>query len=138
MEPRALTSTAPVLLFDGVCNLCNAAVNWVIDHDPAGRIRLGALQSDAGQALLAAHGLHGDYLDSLVLVEGGRTYVKSDAALRVAGHLGGVWGIAKALLALPRPVRDAVYDVIAKHRYQWFGKRDSCRMPTPELKARFI
>jgi predicted DCC family thiol-disulfide oxidoreductase YuxK len=138
MTTTAITSTAPVLLFDGVCNLCNAAVNWVIDHDEAGRVRLGALQSDAGQALLAQVGLTGDYLDSLVLIEGGQAYVRSDAALRLAAHLNAPWSYARALLAIPRPVRDAVYDVIAKNRYAWFGKRESCRVPTPALRARFI
>ena len=127
-----------MLLFDGVCNLCNAAVNWVIDHDEAGRVRLGALQSEAGELLLTQLGLQSDYLESLVLVENGQAYVKSDAALRLAGHLKAPWSYGKALLAIPRPIRDAVYDVIANNRYQWFGKRDSCRMPTPELRARFI
>ena len=138
MASTALTASGPILLFDGVCNLCNASVNWVIDHDPEGRIRLGALQSEGGQALLQQAGLGDDYFDSLVLVEGGKVYTKSDAALRVAGHLGAPWSAAKALLALPRVLRDGVYDVVAKNRYAWFGKQESCRVPTPELRARFI
>lgn len=128
----------PILLFDGVCNVCNASVNFVIDHDPAGRVKLGALQSEEGQRLMAEHGLDAAYLDSLVLLDEGRVYVKSDAALRLVRYLDGPWGWLSAFAVLPKRLRDAVYDVIAKNRYRWFGVRDSCRMPTPELKARFL
>lgn len=128
----------PVLLFDGVCNLCNASVNFVIDHDSAGRVKVGAIQSDAGQALLREHGLDPTYLDSLVLLDGGRAYVKSDAALRLARYLDGPWAWLNRLRVLPKPLRDALYDVVAANRYRWFGVRDACRLPTPELRSRFI
>lgn len=128
----------PVLLFDGVCNLCNASVNFVIDHDHAGRVKVGAIQSDAGQALLREYHLDPAYLDSLVLLDDGRAYVKSDAALRLARYLDGPWAWLDVLRALPKGLRDTVYDVIAKNRYRWFGVRDACRLPTPELRDRFI
>jgi len=128
----------PTLLFDGVCNVCNASVNFVIDHDASGRVRLGALQSDAGQALLRAHGLDPAYLDSLVLLDDGQVFTKSDAALRLARYLDGRWPWLERLRVLPRGLRDALYDLVAKNRYRWFGVRESCRMPTPDIRARFI
>lgn len=128
-----------LLLFDGVCNLCNGFVNFLIDHDPDGRVRVGALQSEAARPYLDAFGLDPSYLDSVVLIERGRVYTKSTAALRVARRLEAPWPLAYyAFIAIPRPVRDAVYDWVAGNRYDWFGKRDACRMPTPELRARFI
>lgn len=141
-EPRSAPPTphtAPaVLLFDGVCNLCNASVNFIIDHDPQAYFRFAALQSEAGRALLEGYSLAGNYLDSLVLVEDGQVYTRSTAALRVARRLGGAWPLLAGLLVVPRPLRDVVYDWIARHRYRWFGRRDACRLPTPELRARFL
>lgn len=128
-----------VLLFDGVCNLCNGFVNFLIDHDPEGHIRVGALQSDAARPYLHAFGLDPSYLDSVVLIERGRVYQKSTAALRVARRLEAPWPLAYyAFIGIPRVIRDRVYDVVAGKRYDWFGKREACRMPTPELQARFI
>lgn len=132
------TSSHAILLFDGVCNLCNASVNFVIDQDEAGYFKLAALQSEAATPILQQHQIPADYLDSLVLVEDGQWYGRSDAALRVARHLGGAWPLLSAFLIVPKPIRDFVYDWIARNRYRWFGKQDSCRMPTPELKARFL
>jgi len=153
IENRSETSTAAVdsalgmspaadsalLLFDGVCNLCNGFVNFLIDHDPDGEIRVGALQSEAARPYLQAFGLDPSYLDSVVLIERGRVYQKSTAALRVARRLEAPWPLAYyALIGIPRLLRDRVYDVVASNRYDWFGKRDACRMPTPDLQARFI
>jgi predicted DCC family thiol-disulfide oxidoreductase YuxK len=127
-----------IVLFDGVCNLCNAAVNFLIDHDPEGRFKFGALQSEAVEPLLERQGLKADYLDSFVLIDDEQVYRRSDAALRIAWRLGGPWRLIYPLLLLPRPLRDAAYNWIAENRYRWFGKQDACRLPTPELKARFI
>jgi predicted DCC family thiol-disulfide oxidoreductase YuxK len=127
-----------IVLFDGVCNLCNAAVNFLIDHDPEGRFKFGALQSEAVEPLLERHGLQADYLDSFILIDDKQVYRRSDAALRIAWRLGGPWRLIYPLLLLPRPLRDAAYNWIAENRYRWFGKQDACRLPTPELKARFI
>ncbi len=126
-----------LVLFDGVCNLCNGAVNFIIDRDPEGYFRFAPLQSEIAQSYLEDPSL-GQELSTIVLVEGGNTYVRSSAALRIARHLTGPWRLLALALLVPRPLRDLVYDWIAANRYDWFGKRDQCRMPTPELKNRFL
>ena len=130
----------PIVLFDGVCNLCSAAVRFLIARDPSGRLRFASLQSEAGARVLAAHGRAAPVGEpgSVLLVEGGRVYERSTAALRTAAHLSGPWPLAVALLAVPRPLRDAVYGVIARRRYRWFGRTDACWVPTPALRARFL
>ena len=138
-----MPDSVPVtILFDGVCNLCNGFVQFVIRHDPAGRFRFAALQSPAGQALLAAHGsLPPAALaspESVVLVQGGHLYSHSTAVLRIAGQLGGPWRLAAAGWLLPRPWRDALYRWVARHRYRWFGRQESCMLPTPALRNRFL
>lgn len=130
----------PVVLFDGVCNLCDATVNFLIDHDPGDVLRFTALQSEPGRALLAARGVtapEGDP-DSILLVEGDRVWTHSDAALRIAARLPAPWRWARAFLIVPRFARDAVYRFIARNRYRWFGRTEMCRMPTPALRARFL
>ena len=127
-----------LILFDGVCNLCNGFVQFIIRRDPAGRFRFAALQSEAGQALLAAHGLAPvAEPESVLLLSGGRLYSHSDAVLRIARELGGPWRLLGVGQLLPRRWRDAAYRFVARHRYRWFGRQDSCWLPTPELKARF-
>jgi predicted DCC family thiol-disulfide oxidoreductase YuxK len=130
----------PVVLFDGVCNLCNGAVSFAIDRDPASRLRFVSLQSEAGRRLLEGlgHPVPPGNPESILFVEGGRLYQRSGAALRIARHLSGAWPLFWALLVVPRPLRDLVYRWVASHRYRWFGKADVCRVPTPELRARFI
>ncbi|MGI4737691.1 MAG: thiol-disulfide oxidoreductase DCC family protein [Janthinobacterium lividum] len=137
------TSAPAIILFDGVCNLCHGLVQFVIRHDPQGRFRFAALQSAAGQALLAAHGqpLSAAALvspESVVLVAGGRVYTHSAAVLRLAEQLGGVWRLAAVGWLLPAPWRDALYRFVARHRYQWFGRQESCMLPTPALRSRFL
>jgi predicted DCC family thiol-disulfide oxidoreductase YuxK len=136
--PTGAEPGGPVVLFDGVCNLCNGAVRFVVRHDRRGRFRFASLQSEAGQALLRRHGLDPADLFSVVLVDGGRVTTRSDAALDVARGLGGAWRAAGLLRAVPRPVRDRVYDWVARNRYRWFGRRDACMLPSPELRARFL
>ena len=128
----------PVVLFDGVCNFCNRSVNFILDHDARKRFRFAALQSDAGQAVLRHFGLRTDDFDTAVLVERGRAYTKSSAALRIARSLGGRWSLLALLLALPPLLRDAAYDLLARNRYRWFGRTDSCRVPTPQIRDRFL
>jgi predicted DCC family thiol-disulfide oxidoreductase YuxK len=128
----------PILLFDGVCNLCNGTVQWVIAHDPRAQIRFASLQSDAGRALLAKHGLPQGAMDTVVLVDGERHWLKSSAALEVLRRVGGAWKLAALLRFVPRPLRDAAYDAVARNRYGWWGKRDECWVPTPELRARLL
>jgi predicted DCC family thiol-disulfide oxidoreductase YuxK len=136
-----MSSPAPshaLVLFDGVCNLCNGAVNFIIDHDPEAYFRFAPLQSDAAQDHLRGTAAAGTTLDTIVLVEEGTPYVRSTAALRIARRLTAPWPLLYLFIAVPRPLRDAVYNGIARHRYDWFGQRDQCRLPTPDLKARFL
>jgi predicted DCC family thiol-disulfide oxidoreductase YuxK len=131
------------ILFDGVCNLCNGFVQFVIRHDAVGQFRFAALQSEVGQALLAAHGqplTSAALADpaSVVLVADGRVYTHSAAVLRIAGRLGGPWRLAAVGWLLPGPWRDAAYRFVARHRYRWFGRQESCWLPTPELRERFL
>ncbi len=135
-------STPATILFDGVCNLCNGFVQFVIRQDPAGRFRFAALQSAAGQAVLKAHGLDAATLaaepDSVLLELDGHLYSHSDAVLRIARALGGPWRLLLAGYVLPRAWRDAAYRFVARHRYRWFGRQQSCMLPTPGLRARFL
>ncbi len=125
-----------VLLFDGVCNLCNGFVRFVIARDPAGQFEFAPLQSDAARRLL--QGVTDPLPDSFVLVDNGQVLIRSAAALRVARGLSFPWSLAYAFMAVPRPLRDWVYDFVASHRYRWFGRRDVCMVPTPELRSRFL
>jgi predicted DCC family thiol-disulfide oxidoreductase YuxK len=127
-----------VILFDGVCNLCNAFVTFVIPRDPAGRFKFGALQSPAAQRLLGSIDSRGSWPDSVVLVENGRVWTRSAAALRIARRLRFPWPLAYGFVVVPRPLRDWIYTVVARRRYQWFGKRAVCIVPTPAMAARFI
>ena len=130
--------TAPVILFDGVCNLCNGTVNFVIDRDPQARFRFAALQSKAGQELLTRYGLPGDYLGSIVLVEEGEAHTQSTSMLKILGGLDAPWSWLAAFLFVPAPLRDGVYKLIARNRYNWFGKLETCRVPTEDVIARFV
>ncbi|GAB3328864.1 thiol-disulfide oxidoreductase DCC family protein [Hymenobacter humi] len=138
-----MPDTAPdTILFDGVCNLCNGFVQFVIRHDPEGRFRFAALQSEAAQAVLADLGLDPAALprepESVLLVSGGRLYSHSTAVLRIARRLGGVWQLAGLGWLMPRRWRDGLYRFVARNRYRWFGRQESCMLPTPALKARFL
>jgi len=127
----------PLILFDGDCNLCNGTVQFVIKRDPAARFRFASLQSDAAKAALVAAGVTEALPDSIVLVADGRVRTKSAAALAIARKLGGLWALLSIFWILPYPLRDVVYDWIARNRYRWFGKQETCWVPTPELRARF-
>ena len=131
-------SSHALVLFDGVCNLCNGAVNFIIDHDPNGYFRFAPLQSDVAQERLARTDAAGSDLDTVVLVEEETVYVRSTAALRIARRLTAPWPLLALFLVVPRLLRDPVYNWIATHRYDWFGRRDQCRLPTPALKSRFL
>jgi predicted DCC family thiol-disulfide oxidoreductase YuxK len=134
-----MKTESPVLLFDGVCNLCNGTVQWIIERDPQGKIKFASLQSDVGRALLQQHGLPVDQLNSVVLIDKGKLYMRSDASLQLLYLLGGWWAVLSLKLwVVPRFVRNAVYDYVARNRYRWFGKKDQCMMPSPALKARFL
>ncbi len=128
----------PVILFDGVCNLCNRAVVFVTRRDPNRIFRFAPLQSKTGQALLARHGIPDHTLDSLVLVEDTGYATRSTAALRIARRLRAPWPALAVFFVVPRPVRDAVYDWVASNRYKWFGRRETCMVPSRENRARFL
>jgi len=138
------SSGRAIILFDGVCNLCNGFVNFVIDRDPSGVFRFAALQSNAGQRLVREQGAvpetggEAALLQSVMLIENGQVYRRSTAALRIARRLTSPWPLLYAFVVVPEPIRDAVYDWVAAHRYDWFGTRDQCRVPTPALKDRFL
>ena len=125
-------------MFDGVCNLCNGFVQFVIEHDPDGRFQFAALQSAAAGRVLSGHRPLSPLPDSVVLVEEGRVFTGSTAALRIVRSLGFPWPLAAALLAIPRPLRDWIYAFVARRRYRWFGKREHCMVPTPALRPRFL
>ena len=126
------------ILFDGVCNLCNGFVQFVIKRDPKARFRFAALSSEAARQVLKDAGVHGSIPDSIVLVQDGQIYFRSDAPLRIARGLTFPWPLFAVFAVVPRVIRDRVYDFIAAHRYRWFGRRDVCMVPTPELKDRFL
>ena len=132
------SSPHPLLLFDGVCGLCDRAVDFILAHDHQRQFLFSPLQSPAGQATLRRSGLDPNYLQSPVLFHGGKIYTYSSAALNVARLLGWPWKIFYLGILCPPFIRNAIYRVIARHRYQWFGKRDTCRMPTPAERELFI
>ena len=131
-------SRPPLLLFDGVCNLCHGAVQWILKRDRKKRFRFAALQSQAGREAMAEAGHEGPIPDSVVVIDDGRIDERSSAALKVASLLGFPWRLLMIFWIIPRPIRDAIYRWIARNRYRWFGKKDACPMPTPETIARFL
>ena len=128
----------PLVLYDGTCGLCNRSVQMILRHDRRGRFRFAALQSERGRALLARHGLPVDALDSIVLVDDGKAFTKSRAALRIARRMDAPWPALSALGIIPRPVADVCYDLVARNRYRWFGRTEACMLPPPEVRARFL
>lgn len=128
----------PVVLFDGVCNLCAGALPWLLRMDRRGRLRFGTLQSERASELLASCGLSPGYNESMVVIDDGTAYTESDAVVRLARLLGFPWALAGIAGLVPTPLRDRLYRWIADNRYDWFGKRDTCIVPDDELRARFI
>lgn len=131
-------NTDPVILFDGICNFCNSAVNFTIKRDKHKKIKFALLQSDTGKSILKQHGLPENYSSSFLFIENGKLYNRSAAALRVCRYLSGLWPLCYGLIIIPAFIRNAVYDFIAKNRYKWFGQKDECMVPTPDVRARFL
>ncbi len=131
-------SQSMILLFDGVCNLCQGSVRFVLERDRAGLFQFASLQSPKGKDLLEQHGLPTDELSHMVLIEEGRAYIRSTAVLRTARRLSGLWPLLYAFILVPRFLRDPLYDWVASNRYRWFGRQDACMIPTPELRSRFL
>ncbi len=128
--------STPVIYFDGICNLCNGTIQYVIKRDKKKLFCFAALQSKSGEALLKNHNTI--LPDSIILVYGNKLYVKSDAVLMIARLLAGVYSLAVVLYVVPKFIRDGVYDWVARNRYKWYGKIDSCMVPTTELQSRFL
>ncbi|MCL4129318.1 UNVERIFIED_CONTAM: hypothetical protein GTU68_005378 [Idotea baltica] len=127
-----------IIIFDGVCNLCNNWVQFVIANDKANFFQFGNLQSDNSKKLIGAHPAHEIDLDSMVYIEKGKIYYKSKAALMILRKLDAPWFLLSLFIFLPQKLRDQVYDLVAKNRYNWFGKKKSCLIPGPETADRFI
>ncbi|MEI9957009.1 MAG: thiol-disulfide oxidoreductase DCC family protein [Ferruginibacter sp.] len=128
----------PVILFDGVCNFCNSAVNFVIKRDKKAQIQFAPLQSEKGRLFLRQYNLPTNSMDTFVFIEEGKVYTRSTAALRVSRYLSGLWPACYGLIIVPKFIRDGVYNWVAKNRYKWFGVREQCMMPSPEVRKRFI
>lgn len=131
-------SPHPIILFDGVCNFCNFWVNFAIKRDPRKKLRFTALQGETAKKILPQFGIIPSNLSSVILVENGKAYTQSSAALRVARHLSGGWKLFYGLIIIPKIIRDGLYNILARNRYKWFGKQENCRVPTPELRERFL
>ena len=127
-----------VVLFDGVCNFCNGAVNFVIARDRNAYFKFAPLQSDVGVERQREYGIDMKKTDSIILVEDGKVFLHSTAALKIAWHLNGLWPVFYVFIIVPRPLRDWAYKLFAKYRYKLFGKQDACMIPTPDVRARFL
>jgi predicted DCC family thiol-disulfide oxidoreductase YuxK len=127
-----------VVLIDGVCHLCQGLVRFIIPRDPRGRIKFASLQSEIGIELLTAAGLEDKRLDTVVLLENGKCYTESSAVLRIARRLRWPWPAAYSFILIPRPLRSAVYKLVARNRYRWFGRDEQCLLPTPDIRQRFL
>jgi predicted DCC family thiol-disulfide oxidoreductase YuxK len=128
----------PVILFDGVCNLCSGAVQFIVKRDPRGVLQFASLQSQYARQKLQDRGFDPEALYSIIVLYKGKILEKSDAVIEIAKHLSAPWRWFKIFRIVPRALRDAIYNVIARNRYRWFGKKNQCMIPTPALKARFV
>lgn len=126
-----------IVMFDGECNLCNKSVQFILKRDQNDYFLFSSLQNDTAKKLLEQYDSH-HHIESLIFIEKGKIYEKSSAALRICRHLNGIWKIGYLGLIIPKPFRDYLYSIIAKNRYHWFGKRDSCMIPSSEIQKRFL
>lgn len=127
-----------IVLFDGVCNLCNDAVTFIIKHDTEDRFRFAALQEEPGISLIRRFGIDSEKVDSIILIDNNKALIKSAAALKISFYLSGIYPLASIFRIIPQVISDMIYDFIARNRYKWFGKKESCMIPTPELKRKFL
>lgn len=139
MEIQDLPIDKKIILFDGVCNLCDASVQFIYKHDKNDIFRFVAIQSELGQKIIKHIGVDTSKIDSIILYEPGLSYsYKAEAALTIAKNLSGIYSLLGYLNFIPNSIKNIVYDYIAKNRYKWYGKKDACMLPTPELKAKFL
>ena len=127
-----------IVLFDGVCNFCDASVQFVIRHEKNSTLKFASLQSETGTHLMKKYGLDSSEIDSIIFITNGKAYIKSSAALRLCKHLKGLYPLLFAFIIVPPFIRNSVYDWVARNRYKWYGKKDSCMIPSPEIRARFV
>ena len=127
-----------IILFDGVCNLCNGAINFIIKRNSKATLKFASLQSDTGKQLLKEYNIDPLKTDSIVLIDSNKAFLKSDAALRIAKDLDDAYPLLYSFMIIPAFIRNSIYDLIARNRYKWFGKKESCMIPTPDLKSRFL
>jgi predicted DCC family thiol-disulfide oxidoreductase YuxK len=135
---HAIDPTKVIVLFDGVCNLCNGLVQFLIKRDPQEQFRFASLQSEVGASLLETYGFSPQQRDTVVVIADGKAYGRSDAALKIARRLGGAWQVFNIFRLMPRPMRDVLYDLVAARRYRWFGQKEQCMVPSPENRTRFL
>ncbi|EKB49005.1 thiol-disulfide oxidoreductase DCC family protein [Cecembia lonarensis] len=127
-----------IVLFDGVCNLCNNAVDFIIQRDQGAHFKVGALQDKHVKKMLKPYEVKEDYLDSLILIRGDKVFYKSRAALEISRKLNALWPLLYGFIIIPAFIRDPIYDWIARNRYKWFGKKETCRLPTEEEQNQFL
>ncbi|TVY01922.1 thiol-disulfide oxidoreductase DCC family protein [Paenibacillus cremeus] len=134
----AAPNAHPVVLYDGTCGLCNRVVQFILRRDRKGKFRFAAIQSETGQRMFLANGLDPTSLDSVVVIDRGKAYTKSAAALRIAGGLNGAWPLCRMFHLVPSGLRDGLYNYIASNRYKWFGQSEACMLPDPKVRERFL
>jgi predicted DCC family thiol-disulfide oxidoreductase YuxK len=132
------TNTGSIILFDGICNFCNASVNKIIEHDKKNVFKFAAIQSEAGKIILTEFSIDTSKTDSILLIENNTIFTKSTAVLKIAKQLSGLYKLSYAFIIIPPFIRNAIYDFIAKNRYKWFGKKESCMIPTKEVSGKFL
>jgi predicted DCC family thiol-disulfide oxidoreductase YuxK len=135
---KSIPQNTQLILFDGVCNFCNSSINFIIDHDPEKHFKFAPLQSELGQNFLAQFNKNTNDFDSVILLKDNQLYQKSEAAIEITKHLSGAWKYLAVFGIFPTFLLDFFYDIIAKNRYRTFGKTETCRIPTPELRERFL
>ena len=133
-----MNSTYPIVLFDGVCNFCNYWVNFAIKRDKKKKLRFTPLQGETAKRLLPQYNISSTSLSSVIFIDGNKVYTQSSAAIRICKYLDGGWKLFYGLMIIPKFFRDWIYNIIARNRYKWFGKKDVCMIPTPEMRARFL
>ena len=133
-----MNSTYPIVLFDGVCNFCNYWVNFAIKRDKKKKLRFTPLQGETAKRLLPQYNISSTSLSSVIFIDGNKAYTQSSAAIRICKYLDGGWKLFYGLMIIPKFFRDWIYNIIARNRYKWFGKKDVCMIPTPEMRARFL
>ncbi len=128
----------PIVLFDGVCNLCTGVVKFAIKRDKENVLHFASLQSEPAKLLMRKYGIDESQLKTFIFIENDKVYTRSTAGLKLVKTFGGLWPLLYAFIIVPKPVRDGVYNFISKNRYRWFGKEESCMIPSPEIRARFL